>query len=380
MKTNGSRRPRLRPLERGPESLLLALEVVRRGLLVAALAVALLAGVVSLVPGSASARSGTSRADSDSGLSADDADLRRTGRDSTEIRFAAGLANLLYTPTKVAYAGLGLVVGGLGGIFSGGDVDVALGIMQPSFRGDYLIRPAHLRGAEPILFVGRDRKSERSDPAERPEPRIVVDRPDREVTDAGRDPADSASADESDRSSSRSLEEAAEDRPSDDESAVEATAVAPALDEPGIVSTRRSATSDLPAESEKSWRGVADGSSSAQLRAILARRDEDEPERSTHASDGKIEPVLPAVSAPPPRDRGGAERQQPRVDVLPTSTSGPPSSAKPDEPDLGSGRVDRLEPRDDSNGEDLESGWPQPQVGSKRWERGEGGVWIYETP
>lgn len=64
------------------------------------------------------------------------------------------LANLFYIPAKVTYAGLGLMTGGLGFVFSGGRADVANNIIYPAVRGNYVVTPSNLKGTEPLYFVG----------------------------------------------------------------------------------------------------------------------------------------------------------------------------------------------------------------------------------
>ncbi|HEU4342294.1 MAG TPA: hypothetical protein VFU31_12055 [Candidatus Binatia bacterium] len=64
------------------------------------------------------------------------------------------LANVIYMPAKVAYAGLGLLTGGLGYVLSGGRTDVANNIIYPAIGGHYVVTPNHLKGTEPIYFVG----------------------------------------------------------------------------------------------------------------------------------------------------------------------------------------------------------------------------------
>lgn len=64
------------------------------------------------------------------------------------------LASLFYSPAKVTYAGLGLITSGLGYVFSGGDKEVANNILNPSVRGNYVVTPSHLKGEEPLVFVG----------------------------------------------------------------------------------------------------------------------------------------------------------------------------------------------------------------------------------
>jgi len=64
------------------------------------------------------------------------------------------VANIFYMPAKITYAGLGLLTGGLGYVLSAGRADVANNIIYPSIRGNYVVTPSHLKGTEPIYFVG----------------------------------------------------------------------------------------------------------------------------------------------------------------------------------------------------------------------------------
>ncbi len=66
----------------------------------------------------------------------------------------AALASVFYIPAKVTYAGLGLLAGGLGYVLSGGKAEVANNIIYPAVRGNYVVTPSNLKGAEPIYFVG----------------------------------------------------------------------------------------------------------------------------------------------------------------------------------------------------------------------------------
>lgn len=68
--------------------------------------------------------------------------------------FGSALASVFYIPAKVTYAGLGLVTGGLGYVLTGGRADVANNIIYPAVRGHYVVTPSHLKGSEPIYFVG----------------------------------------------------------------------------------------------------------------------------------------------------------------------------------------------------------------------------------
>jgi hypothetical protein len=66
----------------------------------------------------------------------------------------AALASVFYIPAKVTYAGLGLLTGGLGYVLTGGRADTANSIIYPAVRGNYVVTPNHLKGTEPIYFVG----------------------------------------------------------------------------------------------------------------------------------------------------------------------------------------------------------------------------------
>jgi hypothetical protein len=66
----------------------------------------------------------------------------------------AAIASVFYIPAKVTYAGLGLITGGLGYLLTGGKADVANNIIYPAVRGNYVVTPSHLKGTEPIYFVG----------------------------------------------------------------------------------------------------------------------------------------------------------------------------------------------------------------------------------
>lgn len=64
------------------------------------------------------------------------------------------LASILYSPLKITYAGLGLITGGVGYVLSAGNPEVANSIIYPAVGGNYVITPNHLKGVEPVIFVG----------------------------------------------------------------------------------------------------------------------------------------------------------------------------------------------------------------------------------
>ena len=96
-------------------------------------------GLTMMPPGLAFAQDQTSGTDSSEG---------------TGIQVASWLLTIPYCVGKSAYAIAGSVVGGLGYAFSGGNTDTAQTIWTKSVYGTYILRPAHLRGEEPIHFVG----------------------------------------------------------------------------------------------------------------------------------------------------------------------------------------------------------------------------------
>ncbi len=61
---------------------------------------------------------------------------------------------LVYTPVKMAYAILGGIIGGFTYGLTGGDLETAQGVWEPSVYGTYIITPDHLKGNEPVRFVG----------------------------------------------------------------------------------------------------------------------------------------------------------------------------------------------------------------------------------
>jgi len=65
-----------------------------------------------------------------------------------------GLANVLYVPAKVAYAGLGAVTGGMALGLTGGDTKTAESIWEPSLFGNYFLTPSMVQGQEPFSFAG----------------------------------------------------------------------------------------------------------------------------------------------------------------------------------------------------------------------------------
>jgi len=61
---------------------------------------------------------------------------------------------LVYAPVKMAYAIGGGIVGGFAYALTGGDLETAQDVWEPSVYGTYVITPDHLKGNEPVRFVG----------------------------------------------------------------------------------------------------------------------------------------------------------------------------------------------------------------------------------
>ena len=74
--------------------------------------------------------------------------------EGTGIQVASWLLTVPYCAGKSAFAVAGSVVGGLGYVFSGGNSKTAESVWTTSVYGTYILRPAHLRGEEPIHFLG----------------------------------------------------------------------------------------------------------------------------------------------------------------------------------------------------------------------------------
>jgi len=78
----------------------------------------------------------------------------------TAMGVGSAICSIVYSPTKLAFAGLGTVVSGLAYLMTGFDSDVARPIFYSAVRGDYVITPAHLEGRRVVEFVGRDPRDE----------------------------------------------------------------------------------------------------------------------------------------------------------------------------------------------------------------------------
>lgn len=89
-----------------------------------------------------------------------------------ELGYGVGsvLASILYSPLKVTYAGLGLLTGGIGWVLSAGNPYVANNIIYPAVTGNYVITPRHLKGEEPVIFIGQQPPPNYAQPEINPQP------------------------------------------------------------------------------------------------------------------------------------------------------------------------------------------------------------------
>jgi hypothetical protein len=79
----------------------------------------------------------------------------RSAASEVGVGVGVAFANLLYGPGKMMYAFFGGFIGLVAFGLSAGDDDVALRVIEPAWRGDYALTPAHLRGEREIEFFGR---------------------------------------------------------------------------------------------------------------------------------------------------------------------------------------------------------------------------------
>lgn len=70
------------------------------------------------------------------------------------LGMAAVGSNIFYIPGKMLYAIGGGIVGGLGYIFTAGNLDAAQNIWSPSVGGTWILTPEMMAGKQPILFSG----------------------------------------------------------------------------------------------------------------------------------------------------------------------------------------------------------------------------------
>ena len=70
------------------------------------------------------------------------------------LGIASFVVTLPYGAIKLAYAGLGAIIGGFTYILTGADLDSAKIVWEKSTLGTYVLTPEHLTGDKPIRFIG----------------------------------------------------------------------------------------------------------------------------------------------------------------------------------------------------------------------------------
>lgn len=76
------------------------------------------------------------------------------------LGIASALLTVPYAAAKILYAALGGVIGGFTWVLTGGDTETAQTVWEPSFYGTYVITPDHLKGREPVRFIGDSPKDD----------------------------------------------------------------------------------------------------------------------------------------------------------------------------------------------------------------------------
>lgn len=88
------------------------------------------------------------------GVSAAAEDELSSPTNEAGLGIGSALLTLVYFPAKLVYAMLGGIVGGFTYALTGGDLETAKEVWEPSFYGTYVITPDHLKGNEPVRFFG----------------------------------------------------------------------------------------------------------------------------------------------------------------------------------------------------------------------------------
>lgn len=126
---------------------------------VAVLVIVVLCGLTMVLPGLAQAQSNEET-------------------ESTAMQYGLGVASVFtslpYSIGKFVFATMGGIFGGFTYAFSGGNERAANAVWDTSMRGTYVISPRHLKGEEPVRFLGippvRDEASSMPAPAPAPAP------------------------------------------------------------------------------------------------------------------------------------------------------------------------------------------------------------------
>lgn len=64
------------------------------------------------------------------------------------------LADIVYVPAKVIFAGAGAITSGAAYLLTLGDADASRSIWNTAVNGDYVLTPAMIEGEQPVHFAG----------------------------------------------------------------------------------------------------------------------------------------------------------------------------------------------------------------------------------
>jgi hypothetical protein len=82
------------------------------------------------------------------------ASATETEEHSASSYVGAILADVLYVPGKIVFAGLGAVTSGMTYLVTLGNSETTRSVWDATVEGTYVITPRHIEGKEPIRFIG----------------------------------------------------------------------------------------------------------------------------------------------------------------------------------------------------------------------------------
>jgi hypothetical protein len=103
-----------------------------------------------------------------------------TQAEEAAMAIGATWVNIFYVPAKLAVAIGSIPVGGIAGLFAGGDMRTAYGIWVPAMGGTYFITNGHLDGSKQVDFFGAD-YADSVTPGREYERGLIYDAPYREM-------------------------------------------------------------------------------------------------------------------------------------------------------------------------------------------------------
>ena len=86
--------------------------------------------------------------------SATAADTSGNTPEGVALQATSWLLTVPYGAAKMAYALGGGILGSLAWVATGGRMETAVAIWNPSIKGDYIVQPQHLTGEKSLHFMG----------------------------------------------------------------------------------------------------------------------------------------------------------------------------------------------------------------------------------